>query len=113
MGLTLYEQETIINYNRAENSASLYTADPVMMRHMDALCKEQPDIFKLMKENYARDEDTPCSKEYEITDKKRIKITKKREYTEEQLEAMRENGRRLAGLGRLKIAEKNEDSAVY
>ena len=46
MKLTRYEQETIINFNAGEQTATLYTRDPVIMRKIDALVTEYPNIFK-------------------------------------------------------------------
>lgn len=44
MALTLYEQETIINYNREEKTASIYTHDPVLIRKLDALRQKSEAI---------------------------------------------------------------------
>ena len=46
MKLTRYEQETIINFNADEKTATLYTRDPAIMRKVDALVIDYPDIFK-------------------------------------------------------------------
>ncbi|MEY8409960.1 hypothetical protein AALB51_01790 [Lachnospiraceae bacterium 62-26] len=40
------EQETIINYDRAGDMANLYTADPVMLRKIDNLVKNNPEQFQ-------------------------------------------------------------------
>lgn len=37
MGLTLYEQETIINMNREDDEMLVYTADPALMRRLSKL----------------------------------------------------------------------------
>ncbi len=37
MGLTRYEQEVLINFNAEEQTASIYTANPVWLRKMDKL----------------------------------------------------------------------------
>ena len=50
MKLTRYEQETIINFNAGEQTATLYTRDPVIMRKIDALVIEYPDTFKCIGE---------------------------------------------------------------
>ena len=50
MKLTRYEQETIINFNAGEQTATLYTRDPVIMRKIDALVTEYPNIFKCIGE---------------------------------------------------------------
>lgn len=46
MALTRYEQETIINFNAEEDTAELYTADPVWMRKLDKLLEQNPEQFK-------------------------------------------------------------------
>lgn len=45
-GMTRREQETIISFNAAEDSAELYTADPVYIRKLDKLVKSNPEQFK-------------------------------------------------------------------
>lgn len=46
MTLSRYEQETIINFNAEEDTAELYTADPVWMRKFDKLVERNPEQFK-------------------------------------------------------------------
>ena len=50
MKLTRYEQETIVNFNAEEPDAIVYTRDKVVMRQLDALVTEYPDIFKCIGE---------------------------------------------------------------
>ena len=50
MKITRYEQETIINFNAEEKTATLYTRDPAVMRKVDALVIEYPDTFKCIGE---------------------------------------------------------------
>ena len=59
MKLTRYEQETIINFSADDQTATLYTRDPVVMRQLDALVTEYPDIFKCIGE-------TDIDKTYEM-----------------------------------------------
>ncbi len=37
MGLSRYEQETVIGYNNAEDVMTVYTADPALMRRLSRL----------------------------------------------------------------------------
>lgn len=37
MGLSFYEQETIINMNREEGEMDIFTADPALMRRLSSL----------------------------------------------------------------------------
>lgn len=45
--LTKYEMETIINYNAGEQTATVYTRDKAVMRRLDRLVEEFPDIYRL------------------------------------------------------------------
>jgi hypothetical protein len=42
MKLSRYEQETVINFNAGEDTATLYTRDKAVMRKVDALVIEFP-----------------------------------------------------------------------
>ena len=44
--LSKVEMETIIGFNAAEETAELYTADPVWMRKLDKLVAQNPEQFK-------------------------------------------------------------------
>ena len=59
MKLTRYEQETIINFNAQDQMATLYTRDPAVMRKVDALVIDYPDVFKCIGE-------TDIDKPYEM-----------------------------------------------
>lgn len=41
-----YEQEVIISLNAAEDTAEIYTADPVWIRKMDKLVQQNPEQFR-------------------------------------------------------------------
>ena len=45
-GLSRYEQEVTIGFNAAEDTAELYTADPVWMRKLDKLVEQNPGQFR-------------------------------------------------------------------
>ena len=47
MSLTRYEQEVSINFNAAEDTADLYTANPVWIRRMDKLVAANPEQFEV------------------------------------------------------------------
>lgn len=47
VAMTRQEQETIISFNAAEDTAELYTADPVYIRKLDKLTEKNPEQFKL------------------------------------------------------------------
>lgn len=46
MKLSRYEQETIVNYNAGGLIATIYTRDRAVMRKLDALATDYPDIYK-------------------------------------------------------------------
>lgn len=46
MGLSRYEQETIILYNQAEQTASVYTHDPKLLEKLARLTKDYPDQIR-------------------------------------------------------------------
>ena len=50
MKLTRYEQETIINFNAQDQTATLYTRDKAVMRKLDALVIAFPEVYKLVDE---------------------------------------------------------------
>ena len=48
--LTKYEQETIVNYNAGDENATVYTRDKTVMRKLDTLVTEHPDIYRCIGE---------------------------------------------------------------
>lgn len=48
--LSKYEQETVINFNAGEQTAVVYTRDKAVMRKLDALVIEFPEVYKLVGE---------------------------------------------------------------
>lgn len=87
MKLTRYEQETKINFNAQDQMATLFTRDPVVMRQLDALVTEYPDIYKCIGE-------TDIDKTYSMP-KSRISYRKPRRISEEQREAARLRAKQL------------------
>ena len=51
MKLSRYEQESILNYNAGEQTATLYTRDKAVMRKLDTLVADFPDIYKLTEQD--------------------------------------------------------------
>jgi len=47
MKLSRYEQETIVNYNAGEQTATVYTRDKSVMRKLDRLVADFPDTYSL------------------------------------------------------------------
>lgn len=81
MNLTKYEQETIINYNNEEKTASVFTYDKSLIRKLDKRLGEMADM-KLIR----RGEDFA---EYSLP-KKWIKVAFPRQYSDEQRAEMAE-----------------------
>lgn len=48
--LSRYEQETIINFNVAESDAVVFTRDKAVMRKLDSLVTEFPEVYKCIGE---------------------------------------------------------------
>lgn len=48
--LSKYEQETVINFNAGEQNATVYTRGKTVMRKLDALVIEFPEVYKLVGE---------------------------------------------------------------
>ena len=82
MKLTKYEQETIMNHNAGEVLASVYTADKAVMRRLDSLVAEYPEVYRLVGQ-------TEVSKTYSMP-KSYITFRKPRRISEEQKEAARQ-----------------------
>lgn len=49
--LSRYEQETVINYNQAEQTASVYTHDPKLLKKLARLQEKYPDQVRKEREN--------------------------------------------------------------
>lgn len=96
MNITRLEQETIVNFNAAEDTASVYTADPVYMRKLDKLCEREPASYKPVKQ----DKD---GKWYEMP-KRLVRFTTTRIMTDEQKEAAAERMRKMQADSRIQIS---------
>ena len=51
MKLSRYEQETIVNYNAGEQTATLYTRDKAVMRKLDTLVADFPNTYKMIRQD--------------------------------------------------------------
>ena len=51
MKLSRYEQETIVNYNAGEQTATLYTRDKAVMRKLDTLVADFPDTYSITEQD--------------------------------------------------------------
>ena len=89
MKMTRYEQETIINFNAGEQIATLYTRDPAVMRKIDALVIDFPDVFKCIGA-------TDIDRTY-VMPKSSVTYRKPRNISEAQRKAASERMQRLNG----------------
>ena len=69
--LTRYEMETTINFNAEEGTAVLYTRDKAVMRRLDKLTEEFPEIYKCTRET-GIDKTYEFPKKYAIPKRPRI-----------------------------------------
>ena len=98
MGLTNYERETSIWYNKAEDNAICHSCDKSLMNQLDTYCTEYPEDFKFKRD--IKSEGEVVGKEY-IFDQKYITIRRpsnRKPMSEEQ---------RKAASDRLKKAREN------
>lgn len=58
--LSLEEQETIINFNRADTIAEVYTHEPRLLRRLRVLTEQYPDTFRLTGKHF------DCGYSYEL-----------------------------------------------
>lgn len=82
-GLTMLEQETIVNYNLGEKLAEVYTADPNVIRKLDKLVAKYPDAYKVIRED-------DVSKTYQFSKKLVSFRNPPKVYTEEEKEIARQ-----------------------
>ena len=77
----------MINFNAEEPDATVYTRDKAIMRKLDALVTEFPDIFQCIGE-------TDIDKTYEMP-KSFVSYRKPRKLSEEQRETARKRMKRI------------------
>lgn len=88
--LTKYEQETILNFNRADQDAVIYTHDPKLKRRLAEYAARHPGVAHLEFRN-------EYGGESYIIDKRRVSIRLTAPYSEKRIrsarEFVRQNGR--------------------
>ncbi|MEY8517952.1 hypothetical protein AALC25_13810 [Lachnospiraceae bacterium 29-84] len=84
MKLSRYEQESILNYNAGEQTATLYTRDKAVMRKLDTLVADFPETYKLTgQDEISKTYSFP--KSYVSYRKPRIVSTEQRERTRQMM----------------------------
>ena len=81
--LSKYEKETIINWNEAENLASIYTFNASLKRRLADFSRKYPLLCRL-------ERSTPEGSVTYVLDKSRLSIRLVPPYSEERLTAARE-----------------------
>ena len=90
MKLSKYEQETIINFNVAESDAVVFTRDKAVIRKLDALVNEFPEVYKCIGETDI-DKTYLMPKQY-VSYRKPRRISKKlREQRREMMQGLNSN----------------------
>lgn len=87
--LTRFEMETTVNFNAEERMAILYTRDKTVMRRLDKLVAEFPDIYKLVLETDI-DKTYKFPKKYVIPKRPRILSDEQRIKMRDRLAKARE-----------------------
>lgn len=85
--LSRFEQETTINFNAGDKTATVYTRDRAVMRKLDALVTAFPDVYRCIDE-------TDIEKTYEMP-KSHVNYRKPRKITEAKREQAREQMRKI------------------
>ena len=89
MGVPTEEQETVIQFNRNDKGATIYTSDSTMITKLDHRCEDSPEYYKLDKAETV-DGDV-VGKFYKLADKNMISFrSKKRIISDEQKEQFAE-----------------------
>lgn len=90
------EQETVVRYNRAGKTATIYTSDRLVMSKLDQLCRDHPYVYScIWVDGQVLSDGLPMSKRYAV-DKKYVRPRKP--MSEKSLEQRREIARKNASL---------------
>lgn len=88
MSVSNIERETIILFNEAEDTVSVYTFNPTLKRKLGDFSEKYPALCKKMAE------DSLGSVTYSVA-KDRLSISLRAPLSEEKKEALRERGKKL------------------
>lgn len=88
MALSAYEQETIINYNQADQTANIYTHDPRLIRQLDELALKRKEITLIRNGEKMREYNVP---------KRWVKVRAPKELSEETRAKMAARARERFG----------------
>lgn len=85
--LSKYEQKTIINFNVAESDAVIFTRDKAVIRKLDSLVTEFPEVYKYIGE-------TDIDKTYSMS-KQYVSYRKPRRISEELIQRRKEQMKKI------------------
>ena len=88
--LSKYEQETIINFNVAESDAVVFTRDKSVIRKLDSLVTEFPEVYKCIGE-------TDIDKTYSLP-KQYVSYRKPRRISEDVRKRRKKQMQKINGL---------------
>lgn len=88
--MTLDEQETIIRYDRAGDTATIYTADPVVMRRLDDLASKTTLVNEKRRDEYGRWYECP---------KSMVRVQRVPTLTEDERQKRAERAKAMRGCG--------------
>ena len=89
------EQETVVNFSRGEDFATVSTSDSTMKTKFDKLCENSPGFYSCIDEN-------DYYKTYKIADKTLVSFRqKKKEMSDEMKEAASERFKKLHAEGKV------------
>ena len=96
------EQETVINFSRLNDFATISTSDTTMKTKLDKLCENNPDFYSVVS-------DDGYYKTYRVSDKSLISCrSKKREMSEEAKAAASQRFKDLHAEGRIGRKKKTD-----
>lgn len=93
MKLTRYEQETVVNYNAGEKNATIYTRDRAVMRKLDRLVINFPEIYRQIEQD-GISKTYLCPKEY-VSYRKPRKVSKEQREKARQMMIKRNKAKKI------------------
>ena len=104
MSLSLYEQETIINYNQEERTATIFTYSKSLVTRLEKLRKRLPDEVALLRE------EKTGAREYRVP-KSCIDIKIPRDLSPAERERLKRQGKKAYATRLRKQAESTAENA--
>lgn len=93
--LSREERETLIRWNMAEKSVVIDTADPAVIRRLDKLAADHPQVYAC-----TRSDETYGAKRYTLCDKRYVRFAKPMSEAQRQSAANARTARTVVDFGR-------------